>query len=53
MAHAQIKSRTTLMKYVDLLNIQVKRPGVGSRRYYITWEDAERLRQLRGPAQAG
>jgi hypothetical protein len=47
MAHAQIKSRMTLMKYVELLNIQLKRPGVGSRRFYITWEDAERVRQLR------
>ncbi len=32
---------------VELLNIQLKRPGVGTRRFYITWEDAERVRQLR------
>lgn len=47
MAHAHIKSRITFMKYVELLNIRLKRPGVGSRRLYITWDDAERVRQLR------
>lgn len=47
MAHAQIKSRITLMKYIELLNIQLNRPGVGSRRFYIKWEDAERVRLLR------
>lgn len=47
MGHAHIKSRITFMKYVELLHIQLKRPGVGSRRFYIAWDDAERVRQLR------
>jgi hypothetical protein len=47
MAHAHIKSRITLMKYIEHLNIELKRPGIGSKRLYISWEDAERVRLLR------
>ena len=47
MAHAHIRSRITLMKYIGQLNIQVKKPGIGSKRLYISWDDAERVRLLR------
>jgi len=47
MAHANIKSRITLMKYIERLNIVLKRPGIGNKRLYISWEDAERVRLLR------
>ncbi len=47
MVHAHIRSRITLMKYIGRLNIQVKKPGIGSKRLYISWEDAERVRLLR------
>ncbi len=45
--HAGIKSRATFDKYVLSLHITLKKPGIGSRRHYITWNDAELLRQLR------
>jgi hypothetical protein len=47
MAHAHVKTRVTLMKYIESLNIHLKKPGIGTRRLYITWEDAELVRQLR------
>ncbi len=47
MAHANIRSRITLKKYIEKLNIQLKRPGIGSKRLYMTWDDAEHVRQLR------
>jgi hypothetical protein len=47
MAHAKIKSRVTLRKYIEGLNIQLKKPGIGSKRLYITWDDAELVRKLR------
>jgi hypothetical protein len=47
MHHAGIKSRATFDKYVLSLHIPLKKPGIGSRRHYITWHDAELLRQLR------
>lgn len=47
MAHANIKSRITLKKYIERLNIHLKRPGIGSKRLYMNWDDAELVRQLR------
>ena len=47
MQHAGIKSRATFDKYVQSLNITLKKPGIVSKRHYITWNDAELLRQLR------
>jgi hypothetical protein len=47
LAHAHIKSRITLMKYIERLHILPKRPGIGSKRLYISWNDAELIRQLR------
>ena len=47
MQHAGIKSRSTFDKYVLSLNITIKKPGIVSKRHYITWRDAELLRQLR------
>ena len=35
------------MKYIERLHILPKRLGIGSKRLYISWNDAELIRQLR------
>lgn len=47
MQHADVRSRATFDKYVQSLHITVKKPGIGSKRHYISWADAERVRQLK------
>src|SRR3954470_17092864 len=47
MHYAGIKSRATFDKYVLSLHIRLKKPGIGSKRYYISRNDAELLRQLK------